>query len=228
MLGHVTVAVSTVGGWLREFTFGHVRQLDRVAELVLTRAWAVGAGPDDADQSTDFDSTICEVHGYAQQGTGYGYTRVNGYHPLIAPLADTAGSTPGFWSHEVMKACIDHGADFSITVRNMPSILTRIAAIDEDSWVDIDYIDGGDAPGPETVLGDHRLVVRRTRITNDPDLPQLFASWRHHASSPAGPATRRPRRRSPRPRRRGTGHPRPRARRGTGPLPLGRVQRHAA
>ncbi len=40
VLGHDTVAASTVGTWLRQFTFGHVRQLDRVTELALTRAWA--------------------------------------------------------------------------------------------------------------------------------------------------------------------------------------------
>jgi hypothetical protein len=221
VLGHDTVAPSTVGGWLRDMTFGHVRQLDRVAELLLTRAWAAGAGPGDSDVFVDFDSTICEVHGYHKQGACYGYTRTKGYHPLLATLAGTgeflharmrkgsantargagrfvretlgrlrrAGATgqvvcrfdSGFWSHKVMDACRDHGVEFSITVRHTKPILARIATIDEDAWVDIDYTQGGVAQVAETTLGDDRLIVRRTKIVNDPDLPELFASWRHHA-----------------------------------------------
>ena len=45
VLGHRVMAASTVGTWLRGFTFGHVRQLDRVAEQALIGAWAAGAGP---------------------------------------------------------------------------------------------------------------------------------------------------------------------------------------
>jgi hypothetical protein len=45
VLGHQVMAPSTCGTFLRSFTFGHVRQLDRLAEAVLTRAWAAGAGP---------------------------------------------------------------------------------------------------------------------------------------------------------------------------------------
>ena len=39
------VAPSTAGSFLRSFTFGHVRQLDKAAELGLGRAWSVGAAP---------------------------------------------------------------------------------------------------------------------------------------------------------------------------------------
>jgi hypothetical protein len=37
VLGHRVMAPSTVGTFLRAFTFGHVRQLDRLAETVLAR-----------------------------------------------------------------------------------------------------------------------------------------------------------------------------------------------
>ena len=47
VLGHRVMAASTVGTWLRSFTFGHVRQLDRVLGELLRRAWAAGAGPSD-------------------------------------------------------------------------------------------------------------------------------------------------------------------------------------
>jgi hypothetical protein len=45
VLGHRVMAASTVGTWLRSFSFGHVRQLDKVTGEILSRAWAAGAGP---------------------------------------------------------------------------------------------------------------------------------------------------------------------------------------
>ena len=89
VLGHRVMAPSTLGTFLRSFTFGHVRQLDRVAETLIGRAWAAGAGPGDGPMIIDLDSTICEVHGHHKGGAGYGYTRVLGYHPLLATRADT-------------------------------------------------------------------------------------------------------------------------------------------
>jgi Transposase DDE domain group 1 len=88
VLGHRVMAPSTVGTWLRSFTFGHVRQLDRVCGEVLARAWAAGAGPGDGPLTVDVDSTICEVHGYHKQGACYGYTHRLGYHPLLATRAE--------------------------------------------------------------------------------------------------------------------------------------------
>jgi hypothetical protein len=89
VLGHRVMAPSTLGTFLRAFTFGHVRQLDRLAEQLLMRAWAAGAGPGDAAMTIDLDSTICEVHGYHKQGAAYGYTHKLGYHPLLATRAGT-------------------------------------------------------------------------------------------------------------------------------------------
>jgi hypothetical protein len=89
VLGHRVMAPSTLGTFLRAFTFGHVRQLDRLTEQLLTRAWAAGAGPGDGPMTMDLDSTVCEVHGYHKQGAAYGYTHTLGYHPLVASRADT-------------------------------------------------------------------------------------------------------------------------------------------
>jgi len=74
VLGHRVMAASTVGTFLRSFSFGHVRQLDKVTGEILSRAWAAGAGPGDGPLTVDVDSTICEVHGYHNQGACYGYT----------------------------------------------------------------------------------------------------------------------------------------------------------
>jgi hypothetical protein len=89
VLGHRVMAASTVGTFLRSFTFGHARQLDQVTATVLGRAWAAGAGPGDRPLTVDVDSTICEVHGYHKQGACYGYTHRLGYHPLLTFRADT-------------------------------------------------------------------------------------------------------------------------------------------
>src|SRR3954470_24047657 len=89
VLGHRVSAPSTLGTFLRAFTFGHVRQLDRVLAESLARAWSAGAGPGDERLVVDVDSFVGEVHGYTKQGAGFGYTRTRGYHPLLASRADT-------------------------------------------------------------------------------------------------------------------------------------------
>src|SRR4051812_21563111 len=89
VLGHQVAAPSTLGTFLRSFTFGHVRQLDRVLADTLSRAWAAGAGPGDGRLVIDVDSFVGEVHGRSKQGAAFGYTRQRGYHPLLATRADT-------------------------------------------------------------------------------------------------------------------------------------------
>ena len=83
------MAPSTLGTFLRSFTFGHVRQLDAALAEISRRAWVAGAGPGEAAMTIDLDSTICEVHGHAKGGAAYGYTRQLGYHPLLATWAGT-------------------------------------------------------------------------------------------------------------------------------------------
>jgi len=89
VLGHQVMAPSTLGTFLRAFSFGHVRQLEAVVGKVLERAWALGAGPGPNRLVVDVDSTICEVEGKKKQGAAYGYTKVLGYHPIIATRAGT-------------------------------------------------------------------------------------------------------------------------------------------
>ena len=89
VLGHAVAAPSTLGTFLRAFTFGHVRQLDRVLAEGLSRAWAAGAGPGDDQLVVDVDSFVGEVYGYDKQGAGYGYTHKRGYHPIVATRSQT-------------------------------------------------------------------------------------------------------------------------------------------
>ena len=67
VLGHRVMAPSTLGTFLRAFTFGHVRQLEAVIARAVERAWTAGAGPGSAAMTIDVDSTICDVHGKAKQ-----------------------------------------------------------------------------------------------------------------------------------------------------------------
>jgi Transposase DDE domain group 1 len=84
LLGHRAMAPSTLGTFLRSFTFGHVRQLDRVLAESIKRAWSAGAGPGSERLVIDVDSFVGEVHGYDKRGAGFGYTGERGYHPLLA------------------------------------------------------------------------------------------------------------------------------------------------
>jgi hypothetical protein len=89
VLAHRVMAPSTLGTFLRAFTFGHVRQLEAVVGIALARAWELGAGPGPRRLVIDVDSTICEVTGRLKQGAAFGYTKVLGYHPILATRADT-------------------------------------------------------------------------------------------------------------------------------------------
>ena len=101
VLGHRVMAPSTLGSFLRSFTFGHIRQLDRVLAETLRRAWDLGAGPGAEQLVIDLDSTICEVCGKTKNGAGYGHTKVLGYHPLISVRA---------WTGEVLHVRMRKGA----------------------------------------------------------------------------------------------------------------------
>ena len=89
LLGGWVPAPSTLGTFLRAFTFGHVRQLDALLGQSLERAWAAGAGPGSGRLVVDVDSFVGEVCGRLKQGAGYGYTHLLGYHPILATRADT-------------------------------------------------------------------------------------------------------------------------------------------
>lgn len=89
LLGGWIPAPSTLGTFLRAFTFGHVRQLDALLGEALVRAWRAGAGPGQGRLVIDVDSFVGEVCGRLKQGAAYGYTKVLGYHPILATRADT-------------------------------------------------------------------------------------------------------------------------------------------
>jgi hypothetical protein len=82
-------APSTLGTFLRLFTFGHVRQLDAVAARLLARLARAAPILGNVDQVAflDLDDTVRETYGYAKQGTGRGYTGINGLNALLATIS---------------------------------------------------------------------------------------------------------------------------------------------
>jgi len=88
-------APSTLGTFLRTFTFGHVRQLDAVASRFLAALAKNAPLLPGANQGVyvDIDDTIKATHGYAKQGAGYGYTGVKGLNALLA-IVSTPLSAP--------------------------------------------------------------------------------------------------------------------------------------
>lgn len=111
-------APSTLGSFLRAFTFGHVGQLDAIASRFLialaglTRLLEAGPAASDSDPDAvaryallDVDDTIIEVHGHAKQGAGFGYSGVRGLNALLATLT-TATAAPVIVAQRLRKgAC---------------------------------------------------------------------------------------------------------------------------
>jgi Transposase DDE domain group 1 len=219
LLGGWLPAPSTLGTFLRAFTFGHVRQLDALLGQALERAWNAGAGPGEGRLVIDVDSFVGEVCGRLKQGAAYGYTGLLGYHPILATRADTrealhirlrkgsantqkgmlrfceeliarverAGATgikllradSGFWNTKVFEYLEKMGWQYSIGVRMIKTVRAAVEAIDEDTWQNIDYPDEGEAQIAETIYGDRRLIVRRTRLVGPQ--AELWPDWRHFA-----------------------------------------------
>jgi len=90
VLGHRVAAPSTLGTFMRAFTWGHARQMDAVLGEALKRGWAAGAGPGEQSLTIDLDSTICETYGLLKAGgSKFTYNHVRGYHPLVAVVSRT-------------------------------------------------------------------------------------------------------------------------------------------
>jgi hypothetical protein len=242
-------APSTVGTLLREFTFGHARQLESVLrEHLVALCERVDLLPG-ADEQVfiDIDSLLRPVYGHAKQGASYGHTKIAGKAilrkglsplgttistrrsaPVIAGLRLRAGKTgsakgagrmvaaaigtaraagasgkilargdSAFGNRKVVRACVRHGAQFSLVMTRNPAINRAIAAIDETAWTPVSYpgavldpdtgawiSDAEVAEIPYTAFASTkdritaRLVVRRVKDACYRDA--LFPVWRYH------------------------------------------------
>lgn len=166
------MAPSTIGTFLRTFTFGFVRQLDAVAARLLANAWAAGAGPGDDDLVIDLDSTICEVHGRAKQGAAYGYTKCLGYHPLVA----TRAGTGEVLFSRMRKGSAGSSRGINRFIDELAGILTRAKAtgarcVRADSgfwsWELLRTLDRHRMSWSITVINNHKVKAAIAGIAND-------------------------------------------------------------
>src|SRR5438552_10257119 len=91
-------APSTLGSFLRSFTWGNVLQLEKVSRLVLAelaRRAPLLPGKD-AVAFVDIDSMQKRVYGHAKQGAAFGFTKIQGKALLVRGLNALAAvvSTP--------------------------------------------------------------------------------------------------------------------------------------
>ena len=153
VLGHRVMAPSTIGTFLRAFTFVHCRQMEAVIGHALQRAWALGAGPGASPLVIDIDSTICDVHGHTKAGAALGYTHTLGYHPLLATRADTG---------EVLHARMRKGSANTQrgTVRFLDELIARVRRAGATGTLTV-RVDSGFWSN-DTIVALGRLNVRYT------------------------------------------------------------------
>jgi len=114
---------------------------------------AFGAGPRSARLVVDLDSTICQVEGRHKQGASFGYTKVRGYHPLLATRAGTG---------EVLHARMRIGS--ANTARGARRFIDELAARVHRAGATGELVMRFDSGfwSNETITGLGRLNVRST------------------------------------------------------------------
>ena len=127
-------APSTLGSFLREFTFGHLRQLDAVASRFLSGLAArtpLLSGIDDTGGYVlvDVDDTIIEVHGHSKQGSGYGYSGVRGLNALLATVT-TADAAPVIVAQRLRKGSVGSPRGAKRIVADALAAVTRLRGPD--------------------------------------------------------------------------------------------------
>lgn len=139
-------APSTLGSFLRAFTFGHVRQLDAVASRFLINLADQSPGLVPAPPAVtsgyvfvDVDDTIIEVHGHQKQGAGFGYSGVRGLNALLATVTTTE-SAPVVVAQRLRRGSCGSArgagrliADAITTTRRLPAMAQQKILVRADS-----------------------------------------------------------------------------------------------
>ncbi|MGB3374466.1 MAG: IS1380 family transposase [Microbacterium sp.] len=125
-------APSTLGSFLRSFTFGHVRQLDAVASRFLIalagEAPIVPASTGGQMVFVDVDDTIIEVHGPKKQGAGFGYSGVRGLNALLATVS-TETTAPVVIGQRLRKGAAGSPRGAARIVADALKTITRLPAL---------------------------------------------------------------------------------------------------
>ena len=86
--GFAVPAPQTAGSFLRRFTLGHIRQLDKALRTVHLRAFKLlGIAPGDA-VTLDFDSTYIRSYSSRREGADPTWTKRYTLHPLLCFVAE--------------------------------------------------------------------------------------------------------------------------------------------
>jgi hypothetical protein len=122
-------APSTLGSFLRSFTWGNARQLDKLNRLLLGRL--AGLTPllpgADALAFLDLDSCQRRVYGYDKQGAGFGHTKVAGKSVLVRGLNVLTATLSTPVSAPVVAGMRLRGGK-AASVRGAPSFLREAVA----------------------------------------------------------------------------------------------------
>jgi hypothetical protein len=92
-------APSTLGSFLRSFTWGSARQLEKASRVLLSRLAAAAPLLPGADVLAfiDIDSMQKRVYGHAKAGAGFGHTKIQGKSLLVRGLNVLAPWSPRRW-----------------------------------------------------------------------------------------------------------------------------------
>src|ERR687897_2950986 len=197
-------APSTLGVLLREFSFGHARQLESVLPehlCALAERSEVLAGIEQ-QAFIDIDSLLRPVYGHAKQGASYGHTKIAGKQvlrkglsplatmisteqsaPVIAGMRLRAGKTgsgkgAGRMVAQAIVTARAAGATGKILVRGDSAYgnraVVRACRRGDAEVAEVTYTAFAATKDRTTA----RLVVRRVKDARHPDA--LFPVWRYH------------------------------------------------
>ena len=138
-------APSTLGSFLRSFTFGHVRQLDAIASRFLIELAGLTPRPVTDNKTNpkleyaliDVDDTVIEVHGYAKQGAGFGYSGVRGLNALLATMS-TATTAPVIVAQRLRKGASGSPRGAKRLVADAVRTTRRLLGLDQPVLVRMD------------------------------------------------------------------------------------------
>jgi hypothetical protein len=151
-LFHRPHAPSTLGSFLRELTFGHIRQLDAVAARMLGQLAArtpVVASIDTERVLVDIDDTIIEVHWHDKQGSSYGYSGVWGLNALIT-TATTDMAAPVIVGQRLRKGSCGSSRGAARMIADTLTTVGRLRTASTGSTA-ASGIDTGNDDAPRTV-----------------------------------------------------------------------------
>ena len=84
----------------------------------------------------------------------------------------------GYWSKATLSQLEKLNVRYSMAIRaGTKGVKEIIEAIDEDTWCEIPYTPDGEAQVAETIYGNRRLVIRRTRLIGKQ--AELWPNWRY-------------------------------------------------